>query len=150
MGSWSDFGQGRLTGRIIGNFFYLTKHSDLEFHYGKIYATKSRAIGFVTDAGDETQVWALSFYGDIGLHTMIKNFILFMMIFAIVPLIETRSLSVLATPLIYLYATVSTLVIGVGTGITAWFTEQGHQNMLELRSMLENPMRFWADTEESE
>ena len=34
MGSWSDFWQGRLTGRIIGNFFYLTKHSELEYHYG--------------------------------------------------------------------------------------------------------------------
>ena len=105
----------------------------------------------MTKAGDETQVWALSFYGDIGLHTMIKNFILFMIIFTIVLLIETRSLSVLhSAPWIYQYAAVSTLVIGLGTCFTAWFTEQGHQNMLELRSMLENPMRFWADEEETE
>lgn len=161
MGSWSDFGLSRFTGLILGNFFHITRHSDFEWdrRYG---SPKSRAIGFVTKAGDETQVWALCFYGDIDPITMIRNFVLWFLLTTFVFVIENIGAvgrgasivdlfsSILSHPQTYLYGVAFAFLLGLGTALGYWFTERGRQNMEELRSLLQNPMRFWADEEECE
>lgn len=142
MGSWFDFGQSRFTGLIIGNFFYITNHSQYEWDR-RYNNPKCRATGFVTKCGDETLVHTITTYGDFDLISMIKWLPLTFLI------VCTKRISLPMPQAIGLAFAISALactIVSIGT----WFTERGHDNMYELRKLLENPMRFWADAEESE
>lgn len=142
---WSDFGQERYSGFVLGNFFCLTHYSGLEMHYGKFFSARNSAMGFVTKHGDETLVRAITTYGHFDLFCMIGWFCFALLICFLQ--IGSASLSI---PQVYLIAAGITLFICLSSAFGHWIVEESRNNMLELRALLENPKRFWADEEETE
>lgn len=140
MGSWTDFGQERFSGLIIGNFFYITHHSQYEWDR-RYHNPKCRALGFVTNAGEETQIWAMCTYGEIDPISLLKWFpVFFLTCLTAASTVPISHLILLAVALDILCCTFN----AIGT----WFTSRGRDNMFELRALIENPKRFWADAEE--
>lgn len=152
MDEWSNFGQSRFTGFIIGNFFYITNHSSIDFFYGKIISFKSRAFGFVTACGDETLVRTITTYGDGDLISLIRNFVVWYFLSILVFTTGTGyfAFELFSLPMFAIQAAVIALMISFGSAVGCWWYENGRANMFDLRHFLENPKRFWADEEESE
>lgn len=142
---WTDFGQERYSGFVLGNFFCITHYSGLEMHYGKFFSSRNSAMGFVSKHGDETLVRAITTYGHFDLFCMIGWFLFSLLI----TFLQGSSMS-LPLPHIFLIAAGIALFICLASAWGHWMVEESRNNMLELRALLENPRPFWADTEESE
>ena len=151
MGSWHSFGSRRFTGLFLGNFFYITSHSEIEYHYGKIFIVKSRGIGFVTDCDGEALVRVVTLYGGIDPLSLLRNFVI---ISLLTWLLNVTGSSASAMPFVeygfHVPAVVFSVLIGLMSLFTCWILPYGHENMDDLWHLLENPERFWAYAEESE
>ena len=141
MGSFSDLWSERFTGVFLGSFIYVTHHAGHEWNR-KITNEKSRAIGFVTRHGDGCVVNVILTRGYLDPWWMAMFFLFVVASFAIGSRGEVD-------PRMYKTAGVVTAVVGVSSYLQCWFTEQGQRGMMELRSLLQNPLRFWTDEEES-
>ena len=149
MGSWSDFGQGRFTGLILGNFFYITSHSNIEFHYGKIFIVKSRAIGFVTNCNGEAKVRVITLYGGIDPLSLLRNFVIISIVTLLGNLMDSGFVMPLAEYGFHVPSLVFSAAIGLMSMFVCWMLPYGHENMNDLWTLLETPRRLWADAEEN-
>ena len=140
MGSFSDFWSERFTGVFFGSFIYVTHHAGHEWNR-KITNEKSRAIGVVTKHGNGCAVNVILTRGYLDPWWMAVFFCLFVALFAVASRGEVD-------PQMYKTAGIVTAVLGVSSYLQCWFTEQGQRGMMELRSLLQNPLRFWPDEDE--
>ena len=141
---WTDFGQERYSGFVLGNFFCITHYSGLEMHYGKFFSSRNSAMGFVTKHGDETLVRAITTYGHFDLFCTLGWFL-----FALLMCFITGGVASLTVPQVYLTAAGVALFICLSSAFGHWVVEESRNNMLELRALLEDPKPFWADEEET-
>ena len=142
---WTDFGQERYSGLVIGNFFCITHYSGLEMHYGKFFSSRNSAMGFVTKQGDETLVRAITTYGHSDLFSILGWFLFSFLI----SFFQTKGTQL---PLLQvsLIAAGIALFICLASAFGHWMVEESRNNMLQLREFLENPRPFWADEAEDE
>lgn len=136
MGAITDFGQERLTGIIVGNFFSVTHHAGWEFNR-RFTNEKNRAVGFVTGAGEETGVRFLHFRGGTDPASLIGFFLLWYLVAGI-------GWGDFSEPGLVWMGLVITAIYAAYTAIATFMTERGQEGTITLHGFLRDPKNTWV------
>ncbi len=141
MESWFAFGQPRFTGLVLGSFFYITRHAGYEWNR-RVTNEKHRAIGFVTKQGERCAVHAVFIPGYLDPLSLVWYYLICMVIFWIYGL----------NPWVHfvpnIIAVGVALLSGVISAVASCVTERGREAFDDLLTLLNDPVRFWAASEE--
>ena len=138
MGSFTAFGNERLTGIIIGRFFSITYHSGHEFNR-RITNEKHRAIGFVRPCEGGTQVSCIRLAGMTNPLSLICMFAFFFLVCLI-----RGGLEVALMPELLIIDAAFTFVVALTTAFTDSVTERGQEGSKMLTAFLMDPVDYYS------
>ncbi len=143
MGSFSSFGEERFTGFFVGCFFSVTYHSGWEWNR-KFTNEKNRAIGYVKDTAEGTEVRFLRLYGYSNPLSLVTLFLIGF--FAGLLTLSGADSSGDMTPKLLIGALCGVCVMvfsALESAIVAYVTERGMYGGNILMAYLNNPADPW-------
>lgn len=138
MSGFCEFGCERFVGTIMGHLFSITYCSGHEMNR-RITNEKSRAIGFVRSAGDGTDVYCIRLKGMSNPVSMLLNFALFYLMFALSGDYTFDYIS------IWPFALAGSLMMAIITSVTDSITERGQEGSRIMTSFLHDPDDYYAN-----
>ena len=138
MGSFTDFWSERFTGIILGNFIYVTHHAGHEWNR-KITNEASRAFGFVTKHEGGCKVNVILTRGCLDPFWLTLYYLVGLLL-----LMATEGGRLTN---VHIWALAFSLFTGIYSYVVCWFTERGQYSMRELKGLLNDPVRFWAEVD---
>lgn len=137
LSSFTDFGQERFTGFVIGRFFMIRHHADYEWNR-RITSETHSAMGFVMPNTVGTKVVCVRTAGALNPVSMLWLYCICLLVTLV------RGFLLEATGVAMLIALIVTFVAAVFSAITDSLTEQGEAGSRMLTAFLTDPEHYYT------
>lgn len=141
MQSWFAFGQQRFTGIVLGSFICITSHSAFEWNR-RYTCHKNRAIGFVNDNGEGSEVCVVLTAGYMDPVSILILYLLGLFIFTV------KSAQPGPGLMEHIFAAAFALITAVISYFIDSFTQRGRESLADLVTLLHNPVPAWEESDE--